>query len=112
MYDTNIEFQIISFLAYGVLLGGISKHVLFVIFFCIVYEFYVFHISRFYPPEVKTLDRILLNLIFIFGWVVGRFLMLNESGLEEVVDLFNETVPQNTNYIDTNFSDDESIFNQ
>ena len=90
MYDTNIEFQIISFLAYGVLFGGISKSLLFVILFCIIYEFYIFHISRFFPPEVKSLDRILLNFIFIFGWIVGRFLMLIESGVEEIVDLFND----------------------
>lgn len=89
-YDTNIEFQIVSFLAYGVLFGGISKSLFFVILFCVVYEFYVFHISRFYPPEVKDLDRVILNLIFIFGWIVGRFLMLNESGLEDVIDILFE----------------------
>ena len=108
MYDTDIEFQIISFLTYGILFGGLSKSLLFVIFFTIVYEFYVFHVSRFYPPEVKSFDRILLNLIFIFGWIVGRFLMLNESGIEEIVDLFNQTNNYDIKVI-PNINDDKNL---
>lgn len=92
MYDTDVEFQLITFFAYGILFGGISRNIIFSLIFIVIYEFYVFHISRFFPPNVKSIDRILLNLVYIFGWILGRFLMLNESGFEEVVDCFSANI--------------------
>lgn len=91
MYDTDIDFQLIFFFASGVIFGGLARSIFFTIALIIIYEYYVFHVSRFYPPNVKTLDRILLNVIYIFGWVLGRALMLNESGFEEVSDSFYGT---------------------
>lgn len=89
MYDNDVEFQSILFLAYGILIGGISNSLFFILVFIVLYEFYVFHISRMFPPNVKNLDRVLLNVMFIFGWIIGRILMLNETGIEDIIDYFN-----------------------
>ena len=89
MHNKDIEFQIIASLASGLLFGGLSKTILFTILFVLVFEFFVFHSSKFYPPIVKGEDRVLINLVFFLGWIVGRVLMLNETGLEEVVEYFD-----------------------
>lgn len=90
MYNTDIELQAVFFLAYGFLFGGISTSLFITIIFVIVYEFYVFNITLIYPPEVRAIDRVLLNLIFFLGWVLGRLLILNECGLEEPINYFIE----------------------
>lgn len=88
MYDTNIEFQCVFFLAYGILFGGISSSLFITIIFVLIYEFYVYHISQFYPPSVQAFDRVLVNIIFFYGWIIGRWLMLNETGIEECIEYF------------------------
>lgn len=90
MYNTDIEFQFIFFLASGLLFGGISRSLILSLIFIIVYEFYIFHISRFYPPKVRAIDRVLFNVAYIFGWILGRILMLNETGLEDIADRFDK----------------------
>jgi hypothetical protein len=89
MYHTDIGFQAILFFAFGILFGGMLKHLFFSLIFIFFYEFYVFHISRFYPPSVRELDRILLNVIYIFGWILGHILMFNKTGVEELIEFFD-----------------------
>ena len=89
MYDKDIEFQIVTSLATGLLFGGLSKTILFTILFVVVFEFVVFHSSKFYPPVVKEEDRFIINLVFFLGWIIGRVLMLNETGFEDAVDFFD-----------------------
>lgn len=88
MYNSNIEFQIILFLMYGILFGGICKNILIPFIFIVIYEFYIFHITRFFPPKVRELDRFLINIVYIFGWILGRILMLNETGFEDLFNFF------------------------
>lgn len=90
MYGEDIELQCVFFLAYGILFGGLSSSLFISVIFVIIYEFYVFNITLYFPPEVKAVDRVLVNVVFFFGWIVGRLLMLNETGLEEYIDYFNE----------------------
>lgn len=88
MYHTDTDFQALFFLAGGILSGGISSSLFISVLLLIIYEFYIFHISRFYPPAVKEFDRFLFNLLYIFGWIIGRILMLNETGFEDVFAYF------------------------
>lgn len=90
MYNSNIELQCVFFLTYGILFGGISSSLFVTVMFVIIYEFYVYNISMAYPPAVRSIDRVFLNIVFFFGWVVGRLLMLNESGFEIVADYLSE----------------------
>lgn len=86
MYDKDLQFQLIFFFAYGILFGGLSPSIFYSFLFIVVYEFYVFHMSKNFPPIVRELDRILLNVVYIGGWILGRCLMLNETGLETTWD--------------------------
>jgi len=92
MYDKDLEFQLIFFFACGLLFGGLFNHIIYTLIFIAIYEFYVFHITRFFPPKSKAIDRVLLNVVYIFGWILGHSLMLNESGLEEVVECFSNNI--------------------
>lgn len=83
-----MHFQFILFFVYGILFGGISRCLFYSIIFIIVYEYYVFNVSNFFPPLVSVVDRTLLNSIYIFGWILSRCLLLNETGLEEIVSYF------------------------
>uniref|UniRef100_A0A6C0BCE0 Uncharacterized protein n=1 Tax=viral metagenome TaxID=1070528 RepID=A0A6C0BCE0_9ZZZZ len=84
----NIEFQIISSFASGILFGGLSRSIFFTILFVLAFEFCVIHYSRFYPPEVMTYERVIVNIFFLLGWILGRILMLNETGFEDIVEFF------------------------
>ena len=86
MYNTDLEFQSIFFLCYGILFGGISGSLLLTILLIIIYEYYVFHVSNFYQPKVREYDRIFVNLIFLLGWILGRVLLLNETGFEDIFE--------------------------
>lgn len=86
MYEKDFPFQLLFFFMYGVMFGGIAKNILYSILFIIVYEFYVFNSTRFFPPNVREVDRVLLNIVYIGGWIIGRCLMLNETGLECIWD--------------------------
>lgn len=86
MYDKDLHFQFIFFLAFGVLFGGIAINLFYSIIFIVIYEFYIFHISRLFPPKVREIDRVLLNVVYIAGWIFGRCLMLNETGFECIWD--------------------------
>lgn len=73
---------------YGILFGGIFKNLFFPFLFIVIYEFFIFHITSLYPPEVKELDRFLINIVYVFGIILGRILMLNETGFEDLFGYF------------------------
>ena len=80
------EYQLITGLATGLFLGMMSLGLFWTFLFIVLYEMFVVSFSILYPPEVIFEERLIINLIFIFGWVVSRFLFLRESGFEEIVD--------------------------
>lgn len=90
MYHKDIELQIVSSLAMGILFGALTKTILFSLLFILFFEFAVFHYTQVYPPSVRSEDRFLINLIFLLGWVIGRVLILNETGFEDPVKFFLE----------------------
>lgn len=90
MYHKDVELQIVSSLAMGILFGALSKTILFSLLFIVFFEFLVFHYTSAYPPTVRSEDRFLINLVFVLGWVIGRVLLLNETGFEDPVQFFLE----------------------
>lgn len=84
--NAGMELQLLISLASGFLFGPLSYSILTSIVFVVIFEICVFHYSMIYPPEVRYIDRFLINLLFFFGWIIGRRLMLNESGLEGVYE--------------------------
>lgn len=88
MYHQDVELQIVMSLVSGILFGGLSKTILFSLVFIFFFEFMVFQYTSSYPPTVKTNERFLINIVFILGWIIGRVLILNETGLEDPVAFF------------------------
>jgi len=85
----DIEFQIIFSLALGLLLGQFSWGLFYTFLFIVFYEIYVITITSLYPPSCKILDRLNINLFFIFGFIISRICFKNETGFEEIRDTWN-----------------------
>lgn len=93
---TPSEFQAILGLASGLFLGVYSPSIFVTILFVIFFEYYIFACSVLSPPGCAAEDRILINVIFLFGWVFSKFLFVRETGLEGFVencDVFYNTFP-------------------
>jgi len=81
-YRENIELQIILSFALGLLFAPMSYGIEYTFLFIIIFEFYVFIITTKYPPCIRFVDRLLINLFFIFGWIISRINFCNETGME------------------------------
>ena len=95
----NPEFQAIFGLATGLFLGSFSKSLFTFFLFIIFYEFFVFATMT---EEYNILVRIFINLLFVFGWCLSRFMFLNESGMEPLITecrRFYVTFPNNNDNI-------------
>ena len=75
-------FQIISAFIIGVLFGPLSWGLYYSIIFIVIYEVLLFHFTKNYPGVYKFQTRLLANLFGIYGWLIGRFLIKNETGFE------------------------------
>jgi hypothetical protein len=85
-YTENIEYQMgISFIL-GFLFAPFSWGISYTLYFVIIFEVYVFLITANYPPQVKGIDRVLINLFFFVGWFISRIIFCNETGCEEALD--------------------------
>ncbi len=82
MHTENVEYQIIFSLALGLLFAPFGYDLIFSIYFIVFFEVYVFLITEIYPPSTRMMDRVVINLFFIFGWVISRMLYRNETGFE------------------------------
>ena len=86
IHTGNVVYQIIFSLALGLLFAPMGYELIYSIYLIIFFEAYVFFITSSYPPAVQTTDRILINLFFIFGWVISRILYRNETGFEGFIN--------------------------
>jgi hypothetical protein len=82
MCQEDVEYQIIIALVLGLLIAPISWGLQYTFIFIAFFELYVFSITATYPPIARGWDRIVINLFFIFGWVLSRMLFCNETGFE------------------------------
>jgi len=77
--ESNTEFnQIIIAFTYGLLFGSLSWGLLWFIIFVVIYECFLFYVTD--GLNYKWITRIVVNLFLIFGWVLGRWLILNRTG--------------------------------
>ena len=75
-------FQILSAFILGLLFGPISWGLYYSIAFFIIYELLLFYLTKDYPGVYKFQTRFFANVFAIFGWIIGRFLLLGETGFE------------------------------
>lgn len=78
-------FQIVSAFALGLLFGPLSWGIGYNIFFIIIYEILLFYFTKNFPGVYKIQTRIIANLAGLYGWVLGRTLLINETGLEKYI---------------------------
>lgn len=86
----NFEFQAVVSLATGLFLGMLSYGLLFTGIFIIMFEIFISLYSIKYPPADTVPIRVGLNVIFLIGWSLGRFLFLRETGFEGITNCCEE----------------------
>lgn len=81
-YTEDIVFQAIFSLMTGLFFSMLSYHIFYTISFVILYEIYIIFITRMYPPHVRFIDRVIVNIFFFTGWILARVFYCNETGCE------------------------------
>jgi hypothetical protein len=88
MINFNPEFQSVIALALGIFLGVFSYGFFMTVLYIVAFEFFVF--SKDFLDNNKNdslvVDRITINLLFIFGWIFSKYLLIRETGLEDFKD--------------------------
>ncbi len=81
--DSSTELnQIVFSFAIGLLFGPISWGLAYFIAFIIIYEIIVFYITSGLSPKWRFLARLGINAAAILGWIIGRWLVLGNTGFE------------------------------
>lgn len=93
---SNALFEAILGLAMGLFLGVYSHGLFMTLIFTIFFEYYVFVSGEIKGNPSETGDRILINVVYLFGWVLSKFLFVRETGFEDLISntkLCFETFP-------------------
>ena len=80
-YTTDLN-QIALGFVLGLLFGGFSSGLIWFIIYVILFEIYIYYITRELDTEWKLLSRIGINCATLIGWILGRWLVLNKTGFE------------------------------
>jgi hypothetical protein len=80
---TSTEFsQIVFSFALGLISGPLSRGISFFFLFVCIYEIALWRITEGLPIYWQMRTRVVVNLASFLGWIVGRYLILEETGLE------------------------------
>ena len=96
MEKSNLLFESMLALALGLFLAVYTSGLFTFLIFTVFFEYYVFASSELNGIENSSSERVLINVVYLFGWVVGRFLLIRETGFETFIDnckLCYETFP-------------------
>lgn len=66
----------------GLVVGPFSTSIIFRLLFIIVYEVVVFYYTRGLTPYWRLLTRIAINCASLYGYILGKWLLTNRTGLE------------------------------
>jgi len=78
--ETNTIFnQIVISFTYGLLFGSLSWGIIWFLIYVIIYELIIFYITKSSPSEWKCIDRIIINIFMISGWILGRWIVLGRT---------------------------------
>uniref|UniRef100_A0A6C0AEB7 Uncharacterized protein n=1 Tax=viral metagenome TaxID=1070528 RepID=A0A6C0AEB7_9ZZZZ len=81
---SDLWFGILFSLFMGLIFGPLSICIEYSLIFLVLYEIFIFAISSDYGHE-KISYRILLNIFYLIGWIWGRWLYLNSTGIEHFI---------------------------
>lgn len=96
MTTSTPEFQAILGLTTGLFLGVYSRGIFMTLLTILLFEYYIFACAVLNPPGEELGDRVLINVVFLFGWVLSKFLFVRETGFEcfvENCEIFYNTFP-------------------
>lgn len=80
--NSNFDFQYAFGLVTGLLFGAFCAYPVLTFVYVILFEIIIFNLSYYENTLEFTLERVFINLAFLFGWILSRVLFLRESGLE------------------------------
>ncbi len=80
-------FQLIYGFVMGLILGPLAGNIVFVLLTVVIIEVYTFWSTATLPQPWRFEARVAINLFALIGWVLGRWLILGETGLENLSDL-------------------------
>lgn len=92
----NVLFESLLAIASGLALGAYSSGLFVIFVFLIFFEYCVFVFDTLGANKNDGLDRVLIAVVYLFGWTMSRFLFIRETGLEplaENIELFYNTFP-------------------
>lgn len=74
--------QLVCAFVIGILFGPFSTSLIWRLIYVIVYLIVIFYFTRGEKPYWKTLTRIAIISISFYGYLLGRWLVLGTTGLE------------------------------
>ncbi len=86
---TNIEFQYILGLSTGMFFGAFSSSIFITFLYIVFFEIVIFQLATYEIMSTFMLERTLINVLFLFGWVLSRIFYLRETGFEPFLDSIN-----------------------
>ncbi len=86
MIKFNPEFEAIFGLASGIFLGMLSYQLFFTFVYIFIFEYFILCWSILKYDEFPGVDRIFINLVFLFGWIFSKVIYNGDSGVEPFVD--------------------------
>ena len=81
--------QIIFGFVFGLLFGPLSYGMSYNFLFIIIYEIVLFYFTQNFSSTTKIETRIICNISALYGWILGRSLFLEETGLEDLTFYLN-----------------------
>lgn len=82
--ESDIHFEILLSFIMGLLAGGVSYNILVTFIMIFIYEFFMVHVTKYFNKDTKMVNRFISRVFYFGGWIIGRILMLNETGLEVI----------------------------
>lgn len=82
--------QIIIFFCIGLFSGPISNGLIYLIISILIWEALIIWVTDRLKPGYKFATRIALNVSFIVGWLLGRWLYLGYIGYDKFITLMSK----------------------
>ena len=86
MEKSNFIFNGVFSLSFGIFFGTITKSFFSLVFYTFFYEFIYFFYTFYTKDEIEFSSRIVLNLLYFFGWILSKFVLFRKTGLEDPIN--------------------------
>lgn len=87
---TTLNFQILSAVIFGLMLGLFSFGLFWTGLWVLAFEYCVFARKSLKGEPYFSGERLLVNVVFFFAWSFSRYIYLKETGFEGSVEYVND----------------------